>query len=138
MPKKCSWCKGKKELIVNTPIYSFCSYDCASAMAKEKKLKSSKKKARELAEQSRIFDRETRRLKETIKPKSKWLSELQSVFNQYIRFRDADSGCISCDKGAHWQGQFHIIHAAIAHHCGLICGTATSNARYVITIYLAT
>ena len=110
MPKKCSWCKGKKELIVNTPIYSFCSYDCASAMAKEKKLKSSKKKARELAEQSRIFDRETRRLKETIKPKSKWLSELQSVFNQYIRFRDADSGCISCDKGADWQGQFHAGH----------------------------
>tara|TARA_B100000809_G_C15104432_1_gene518162 strand:+ start:1522 stop:2097 length:576 start_codon:yes stop_codon:yes gene_type:complete len=107
---KCSYCKSKNPIVINTPIYSFCSYECASSLAKDKQIKTSNKKIKEAADKVKSFNKETRRLKATIKPKSKWLSELQAVFNQYIRLRDVNDGCISCDKGADWQGQFHAGH----------------------------
>ncbi|HIG40328.1 MAG TPA: recombination protein NinG [Gammaproteobacteria bacterium] len=34
----------------------------------------------------------------------------QQLFNQYVRLRDADDGCISCDKPSDWHGQFHAGH----------------------------
>ena len=101
--KRCNWCKEKKVIEINTPIYKFCSGLCALNMAKANQAKARTKK-------DKAFKKETVRLKETIKPKSKWLSELQIVFNQYIRLRDINDGCISCNKGAEWQGQFHAGH----------------------------
>jgi len=34
----------------------------------------------------------------------------QKVFNSYIRLRDEDEGCISCDKSKDWHGQWHAGH----------------------------
>ncbi len=34
----------------------------------------------------------------------------QSKFNEFIRLRDARLGCISCDKQAEWNGQWHASH----------------------------
>ena len=101
--KKCSYCKVKKEIEITTPIYKFCSFECASSMANAVQNKQNKKKAQ-------AFNRETRRLKETIKPKSKWLAELQALVNKYVRLRDINDGCISCDKPSDWQGQWHCGH----------------------------
>lgn len=34
----------------------------------------------------------------------------QKVFNEFIRMRDASLGCVSCDKGPSWNGQWHAGH----------------------------
>ena len=48
--------------------------------------------------------------KKLIKPKSKWLAELQALVNKYVRLRDIKDGCISCDKSSNWGGQWHASH----------------------------
>ncbi len=45
---------------------------------------------------------------EAIKPKSEYFREAQRVFNQYIRLRDANLGCISC--GNHLSNQYAAGH----------------------------
>ena len=101
--KKCSFCKTKQVIEITTPIYKFCSFECASSMASAVQIKQNKKKAQ-------AFNRETRRLKESIKPKTKWLAELQAQVNKYVRLRDINDGCISCDKASDWVGQWHCGH----------------------------
>jgi len=38
------------------------------------------------------------------------MREAQAIINRYVRLRDKDLGCISCDKPAAWQGQWHASH----------------------------
>lgn len=52
-------------------------------------------------------DRATR---ERLKPRSKWLREAQAIANKYARVRDYKLGCVSCDKPASWNGQWHGSH----------------------------
>jgi hypothetical protein len=84
MPK----CKICKEPFVKTrPIQPTCkSYDCMVAFAKNVAEKAivRKKKA------------QTKVLKEKIKTLSDYAKETQTIFNRYIRLRDAGKGCISC------------------------------------------
>ena len=54
------------------------------------------------------FDKETKLKKEAIKSRVQWLREAQKEFNAYIRLRDADKPCISCQR--HHQGQYHAGH----------------------------
>ena len=49
-----------------------------------------------------------REAKERIKPRSQWLKEAQHVFNRFIRLRDADQPCISCQR--FHSGQYHAGH----------------------------
>jgi hypothetical protein len=51
-----------------------------------------------------------KRRKEAVKPRSKWLQEAQQAVNKYVRLRDASKGCVSCDKPASWDGQWHASH----------------------------
>lgn len=37
-------------------------------------------------------------------------AKAQKAFNEFIRLRDAELGCISCEKPATWQGQWHAGH----------------------------
>jgi hypothetical protein len=46
--------------------------------------------------------------KQALKPRSKWLAEVQYEFNRYVRFRDFDQPCISCQK--YHDGQNHAGH----------------------------
>lgn len=84
-PKKCRQC-GK----VFTPTYSTvqitCDYNCAIAYGIAKKLE---KDAKEWA-------KEKKERKEANLTYSEWLALLQKTFNTFIRIRDADNPCISC------------------------------------------
>jgi hypothetical protein len=84
MPK----CKICNDTFVKTrPIQPTCmSSTCmfAYAIAYANKRIERKKKA------------ETKVLKENVKTLSDYAKETQTVFNQYIRLRDAGKGCISC------------------------------------------
>lgn len=106
--KRCRHCKkqGRTDDMEQIPRNTggfYCNHECATQYAYK-----SRDKGRKIKD--RNFNRETRRLKETIKPKAKWLSELQSQVNKYVRLRDVNDGCISCDKTSDWQGQWHCGH----------------------------
>ena len=96
--KKCRSCKEKFPYYNSTQIA--CSPKCALELVKQKK--------------SKEYDKETRRLKESIKSKSKWIKEAQSVFNAYIRCRDKGDACISCGK--------HEAELKINNPISMVCG----------------
>jgi len=78
-----------------------CSIDCAIKHAEKKNVALEyKRKA--------IEKREHKKALEAIKPKSKWLKEAQIEFNRYIRLRDRDLPCISCER--FHTGQYHAGH----------------------------
>jgi hypothetical protein len=72
--------------------------------------KSSIARGRALKAKDKAYKQETRRLKESVKPRSKWLQEAQQAVNQYVRLRDRKEPCISCDKPSCWDGQWHCSH----------------------------
>ena len=82
--KKCRICR--QEFI---PKYSTMQATCENIecmIAYSSKQKDKKTKA------------EFKAMKERNKSVSQWRKELQQVFNQFIRLRDAKRGCISCGK----------------------------------------
>lgn len=107
--KQCKFCKSKTEvdkgIVINMSF--FCSFDHA---AKHGIKVSNASKKRQLAKKKKDDRVVMKARKESVKPKSKWLSELQAVFNKYVRLRDINDGCISCDKDKYWQGQWHASH----------------------------
>lgn len=52
--------------------------------------------------------REIKERKEKLKSRADHLKETQQAFNEYIRLRDADKPCISCDR--HHQGKYDAGH----------------------------
>ena len=71
-----------------------CSVDCAIQHAQAKRDKS-----------ARV---EHRAAKERIKTRGDWAREAQAAFNAWIRERDKDLPCISCQR--HHTGQYHAGH----------------------------
>jgi hypothetical protein len=47
-------------------------------------------------QQRKSWRKEKKKLKDGLKTRSDYLSELQVIFNTYIRLRDKDESCISC------------------------------------------
>lgn len=82
-----------------------CSVKCAMAMGKRKA--EEKRKKQEKSDRLEA-NRRMRERKEKLKSRSDWLKDLQRVFNEFIRLRDADLPCISC--GRYHQGQWHAGH----------------------------
>lgn len=89
MPR-CRYCKQKFES--KNSLDRFCSPEHAFAylatpegVEKHKKVKAK-------------IQREKRNArKQAIKTRSDWIKDLQTVFNEFIRLRDHDQPCISCD-----------------------------------------
>ena len=101
MTRCCKVCR--KEFDPRLPMQSVCSPSCALSLAKSKRAKEEK---REQVRQ-RKADRER---KEAIKTRSELAREAQREVNRYVRARDFKDGCISCDKPATWNGQWHASH----------------------------
>jgi hypothetical protein len=98
-PKKCKACYEQF-----TPIrtmQSVCSPACAALLVLKAKAKREAK--------AKTEDRKaTREAREKAKTRGDHLKELQTVFNQWIRLRDAGQPCIAC--GRQHQGQLHAGH----------------------------
>jgi len=109
-PKKCKQCKSSvlnRDIAVRTPLFVFCSFECGKDYALIKSNAARQRldnKANKAAKVKHTAD------KERVKTKAKWLQELQVLVNQYVRIRDCNDGCISCDKGPTWGGQWHCSH----------------------------
>lgn len=80
-----------------------CSPDCAIKWAEKQREKRQVKAAKE----SRKIDQERRRKLKTV---SELAKEAERLVNKYVRLRDAKDGCISCEKGPYWDGQWHASH----------------------------
>lgn len=85
---KCKFCK--KPATQRFGLNYFCDVNCAYNAARALQAKKASKEASE----QRKADRE-RLVK--LKTRSKWLSEAQAAFNKFIRLRDAQKNCISCE-----------------------------------------
>ena len=101
MTRRCKVCR--KEFDPRLPMQTVCSPSCALSLAKSKRAKEEK---REQVKQ-RKADRER---KEAIKTLPQLAKEAEREVNRYVRARDANDGCISCDKPATWNGQWHASH----------------------------
>jgi hypothetical protein len=99
MTAKCPICKQPATQKFGLKL--FCGYEHAAQWAKSSL---DKRKAKEKVE-ARKIDRE--KLK-SLKTRSEWLKELQTIFNKFIRLRDKSLPCVSC--GRFHQGQWHAGH----------------------------
>ncbi len=114
--RKCCQCKEYSiaDDGVLVPAGFFCSMSHAIEYARtnqdgQRKRQQAKVKQVQ-AREVKAANKTHREAKERIKPRAKWLSELQAVFNKYVRLRDANLGCVSCDKPFNWHGQYHCGH----------------------------
>jgi hypothetical protein len=99
--KKCKSCRT--EFTPARPLQVVCGLDCAIADA-------AKQVARNAAKEASFQRRVDREKREKMKSRRDWLAECQAVVNKYVRLRDRHLGCVSCDKPASWQGQWHASH----------------------------
>lgn len=60
--------------------------------------KSERERRQKLSKEKQDWKAEKKRLKERLKTHKDYLREAQEKFNEYIRLRDKDKGCISCTK----------------------------------------
>lgn len=102
--KKQYKCKVCKNLFTkNKSTQSVCSVECSITIAlkaRDKILKTGMLKQK----------REDKVKRERLKSRSDWLKEAQTEVNKYVRLRDSHLGCVSCDKPATWDGQWHASH----------------------------
>lgn len=98
-PKKCRVCR--ETFTPRKALQIVCGPSCALLHAKQKGEK--ERKALDKIERKAI-----REAKEKIKPRAAYMKEAQSVFNSWVRARDADQPCISC--GRHHQGKYDAGH----------------------------
>ena len=108
--KKCKQCKNPvldESIAIRTPLFIFCSFECGKLYAIAKSKAARKRLDNKSAKVARVKHKAD---KERIKTKAKWLQELQVLVNQYVRLRDINDGCISCDKPPIWNGQWHCSH----------------------------
>ena len=99
--KRCKVCRQPFE--PRQPMAVVCSLECAKSLAVSIRGKTEK----QAAIKQRKLDRER---KDKIKSLSQLANEAQREVNRYVRARDFKEGCISCDKPATWQGQWHASH----------------------------
>lgn len=87
--RECGYCRTP--FLPFNSLVKWCSIDCGVQLAKDKLAKKQKDafKAQDV---------------KTLRKKA------QELFNKYIRMRDTDDGCISCDKLKDWDGQWHASH----------------------------
>ena len=100
-PKTCRVCKAKFSPYSSTTVV--CSINCAIKHTEAKNARLEERRAV-------IARRELKQAKEAIKKPQEWFNECKTIAQKYARIRDFADGCISCDKGVNWWGQWHGSH----------------------------
>jgi len=103
--RKCLHCKLK--FIPRSDTHTVCSIECSRHFA-AKKIEEIKRK------QQKEWNKEKKVRKEKLKSRTDHLNELQVIFNKYVRLRDKDKPCISCNrplKGKYDCGHFFSVGA---------------------------
>jgi hypothetical protein len=112
--KKCRSCKEYSlvESGIKVPLGFFCSMDCVVEHGKKGARASSDKRKRQTLT----------KLRAELKTASEWRTEAQTAFNAYVRYRDRDLPCISCDAsgdhdglGGYWDAGHYRSRGAAKH-----------------------
>lgn len=103
--RKCCMCKTSE--VANVFAKLCTNIDCVIAYGNRERDKRIKKENAKIARAERERDRER---KEKLKSLNDWKKELEALVNKYVRLRDKDLPCISCDRSAYWDGQWHASH----------------------------
>lgn len=98
--KKCKYKSCGISFTPSRPLQSVCSPICGLKLAEYNRKKNAEKKLR----------RELREGREKLKTAADHAKEAQMIINRYVRLRDRNDGCISCDKPSTWHGQWHASH----------------------------
>lgn len=99
--RKCKVCKS--EFAPRMSTAKVCSLECAQSLAVSVRLKAAKV--------AQVKDRRETKVKlRELEPIAKLEKRAEAAVNAYVRVRDRDKGCISCDKPANWDGQWHASH----------------------------
>lgn len=103
--KKCAVRSCRAPFTPRNSFHRVCSPRCAIAKMEEDKAKAAKNK-------EKAFNAQTRKMKAEMRDSdsSWWKGKAQKAFNEFIRLRDAEQGCVSCDKTNTWAGQWHASH----------------------------
>lgn len=99
--RKCRVCRTR--FTPRSMTHVACGEICAQAVAEAKRLKEfrlAEKLARVQAQADKVASRTIRQ----------WLALAEKAVNRYVRARDYFAGCISCEKGSHWDGVWHASH----------------------------
>ena len=102
-PRKCAVRTCRAPFVPTQSFQSWCSPECGVQIARDKQQK-------ERTALAKIERKAIREAKERVKPRSEYMKEAQAVINRYVRLRDANLGCVSCERPATWQGQWHASH----------------------------
>jgi len=112
--KKCRHCK-EYDLVesgIKVPLGWFCSMSCVVQHGKKAATAVSDKRKRQTLT----------KLKESVKTASEWRVEAQTAFNAYVRYRDRELPCISCDAtgdhdglGGYWDAGHYRSRGAAKH-----------------------
>jgi hypothetical protein len=103
--RRCTKCKTYEPIQngVTTPLGFFCSHLC-----KLNYVIDSGNKLRIKAVSDKITRAQTKTKKESLKTVSNYKNELQVIFNKWVRIRDRNNPCESCQR--HHTGQYHAGH----------------------------
>ena len=103
IPKKPRCCRVCKQMFKpSKPLQNVCGVDCAIKQAQSKR-----SKAERIAS---LEDRKTVKAKLAKITPGYLAGKAQAAINAYVRVRDFEEGCISCDKPAEWKGQWQAGH----------------------------
>jgi hypothetical protein len=112
--RKCRHCKEYSNVAegIKVPLGFFCGMDCVVEHAKKGARASSDKRKKETLT----------KLRAELKTASEWRTEAQTAFNAYVRYRDRDLPCISCDAsgdhdglGGYWDAGHYRSRGAAKH-----------------------
>ena len=106
-PRKCRVCRESFQ--PKRCLQQACSFECEVKLAELAAAKSKAKREKDC----RVAEMASRKIiKEKIaKLKPGYLEgKAQDAINAYCRARDHEEGCISCDKGPNWHGQWQAGH----------------------------
>ncbi len=87
--RKCKQCSKVFQKV--NPLQYVCSPICSIEYAKKQTKKKQEQKIKDI-------NKDCRERKEKLKTKSDYEKELQKIVNTFIRLRDKDKPCVSCDK----------------------------------------
>jgi hypothetical protein len=93
--KRCRVCK--KEFRPNTSLQKVCDYKCAIELVKKVKEAKILKENKAAEKKQRKKDKEAR---EKLKTIGQVEADAKRIFQKWVRFRDKDLPCISCNKTA--------------------------------------
>ena len=107
--KKCRDCGDDFKPFKTTDIL------CVDCIIKKAVIDNQRKRDKAINEILKPIRKKNLAAKEAIKKYSKWLDELQTIFNKFIRTRDKNRVCISCQKPlisnlTAWKAQYDAGH----------------------------